>query len=47
MKEKHITVVEPTFEKLEEICKKEVRSKRAVVTRLINAEHVKMKGKKC
>lgn len=34
--EKHITVDEATFKKLELIRKKEVRSKRAVVTMMID-----------
>ena len=46
MKEKHITVLQPTFDKLEEIRKKEVRSKRTVVTRLIDEAHDKMEKEK-
>jgi len=42
--EKHITVDEPIFDKLNLICKKENRSKRAVVTRLINKAFEEMKN---
>lgn len=40
-KEKHITVMEDTFSKLRIISKREDRTMRAVITRLINNEFQK------
>lgn len=44
--EKHVTVVEDTFNRLKYISKKECRSMRTVLTRMINARYEEMTSEK-